>query len=259
MIATAGRRALVTGVSRRRGIGFAIAARLLADGASVFAQSWLAHDAGQPWGADPAGIDGVLDALGGPGERLRHAEYDLALPEAPAELVAEAATALGGLDTLVVNHARSSVGDLASLTAAELDLCWAVNVRAALLLVRAFAEQFTDADGRGGRVVLFTSGQHLAPMSGEIPYAATKGALHQLTRTLADALADRAITVNTVNPGPTDTGWATAELAGQVSRAMPAGRWNSPAEAAGVVALLLGSDAATITGQVIDAEGGFRR
>jgi 3-oxoacyl-[acyl-carrier protein] reductase len=256
MITAPGRRALVTGVSRRRGIGFAIAARLLADGASVFAQSWTPHDAGQPWGADPAGIDGVLDALGGPGERLRHAEHDLAAPDAAGQLVAEAAAALGGLDTLVVNHARSSAGDLASLTAAELDLCWAVNVRAALLLVQAFAEQFADTDGR---VVLFTSGQHRAPMAGEIAYAATKGALHQLTRTLADALADRAITVNTVNPGPTDTGWATAELAGQVSRAMPAGRWNSPAEAAGVVALLLGPDAATITGQVVDAEGGFRR
>jgi 3-oxoacyl-[acyl-carrier protein] reductase len=259
MITAPGRRALVTGVSRRRGIGFAIAARLLADGARVFAQSWTAHDAGQPWGADPAGIDGVLDALGGPGERLAHAECDLARPEAPAELVAAAAGALGGLDTLVVNHARSSVGGLASLTASELDLCWAVNVRATLLLVKAFAEQFVDAGGRGGRVVLFTSGQHLGPMAGEIPYAATKGALHQLTRTLADALADRAITVNTVNPGPTDTGWATADVAGQVSRAMPADRWNSPAEAAGVVALLLGADAATITGQVVDAEGGFRR
>jgi 3-oxoacyl-[acyl-carrier protein] reductase len=259
MITAAGRRALVTGVSRRRGIGFAIAARLLADGASVFAQSWTAHDAGQPWGADPAGSHGVLEALGGPGERLAHAEYDLARSEAAGELVAEAAGALGGLDTLVVNHARSSVADLTALTAAELDLCWAVNVRAALLLVQAFAEQFTDAEGRGGRVVLFTSGQHRAPMPGEIPYAATKGALHQLTGTLADALADRAITVNTVNPGPTDTGWATAETAEQVARAMPGGRWNTPKQAAGVVALLLGADAATITGQVVDAEGGFRR
>jgi 3-oxoacyl-[acyl-carrier protein] reductase len=106
MITTSGRRALVTGVSRRRGIGFAITARLLADGASVFAQSWTAHDAEQPWGADPAGIDGVLAALGGTGERLAHTESDLARPEAPAELVAQAAGALGGLDSLVVNHAR---------------------------------------------------------------------------------------------------------------------------------------------------------
>src|ERR1700759_4022521 len=108
MITATGRRALVTGVSRRREIRFAIAAPPLANRASVFAQSWTAHDAGQPWGADPAGIHGVLEALGGPGERLAHAEHDLARPAARGELVAEAAGALGGLDSLVVNHARSS-------------------------------------------------------------------------------------------------------------------------------------------------------
>jgi 3-oxoacyl-[acyl-carrier protein] reductase len=256
MIEAAPRRALVTGVSRRRGIGFAIARRLLADGAGVFVQSWTAHDAGQPWGADPAGVAGLLAALGGEGERLAHAEYDLERPEAPGELVAEAARRFGGLDTLIVNHARSSLGRLDELDADELDRCWAVNVRAALLLVKAFAARFT---GLGGRVVLFTSGQHLAPMAGEISYAATKGALHQLTLTLAEALADRDITVNTVNPGPTDTGWAGPELAESVARAMPRGRWNSPDDAAGVVAMLLGDDAAPITGRVIDAEAGFRR
>lgn len=80
-----------------------------------------------------------------------------------------------------------------------------------------------------------------------------------MTLTLSDALVDRGITVNCVNPGPTDTGWATAELTERVGRALPRGRWNSPDEAAGVVAMLLGPDAATITGRVIDAEAGFRR
>ncbi|MBO0848783.1 MAG: SDR family oxidoreductase [Pseudonocardia sp.] len=256
MISSTPRRALVTGVSRRRGIGYAITRRLLADGASVFAQSWTPHDAGQPWGADPAGIDGMLATLGGEGERLAHAEYDLARPEAPAELVGEAARRLGGLDTLVVNHARSSLGRLDELEADELDRCWAVNVRATLLLVKDFAARFTGTDGR---VVLFTSGQHLAPMHDEIPYAVSKGALHQLTLTLSEALADRGITVNTVNPGPTDTGWAGPELAQRVTRLMPKGRWNSPDEAAGVVAMLIGADAAPITGRVIDAEAGMRR
>jgi 3-oxoacyl-[acyl-carrier protein] reductase len=87
----------------------------------------------------------------------------------------------------------------------------------------------------------------------------TKGALQQITATLADALADRDITVNCVNPGPTDTGWASPDQAAFVNRQMPRGRWNSPDEAAAVVALLLSPDAATITGQVVDAEGGFRR
>jgi len=124
--------------------------------------------------------------------------------------------------------------------------------------VRAFADQYRSHPD-GGRIVLFTSGQHRGPLPAEIPYAVTKGALHQITATLADALAERDITVNCVNPGPTDTGWATPEQDSFVARHMPRGRWNTPAEAADIVALLLSPDAATITGQVIDAEGGFRR
>ncbi|QWF81489.1 SDR family oxidoreductase [Amycolatopsis sp. CA-230715] len=249
------RTALVTGVSRRRGIGCAIARRLLGDGHRVFAQSWSPYDETEPWGADP--IDEVLAELDG-GARLAHASADLASAEAPADLVRRAVSAFGPLDTLVVNHARSSVAALPEVTAGELDLVWAVNVRATLLLVQAFAAQYRPA-ASPGRVVLFTSGQHLAPMAGEIPYAASKGALHQLTLTLSDALIEQGITVNCVNPGPTDTGWASDELARSVGRALPRGRWNSPAEAAGVVALLLSPDANTITGRVIDAEAGFRR
>ncbi|MGH3846378.1 MAG: SDR family oxidoreductase [Pseudonocardiaceae bacterium] len=135
---------------------------------------------------------------------------------------------------------------------------WAINVRASLLLVRAFADQYRPHPA-GGRIVLFTTGQHHGPLPAEIPYAATKGALHQITATLADALAERDITVNCVNPGPTNTGWATPEQDAFVARHMPRGRWNTPAEAADVVALLLSPEAATITGQVLDAEAGFRR
>lgn len=249
------RTALVTGVSRRRGIGFAVARRLLADGARVFIHSWAAYDATEPWGADPVGIAGVIDALGGEQAQLAHAEADFEDRDAPRQLLTIAVERCGQLDTFVINHARSSVGDLSAVTAEELDRTWAVNVRATLLLVQAFAEQ----SPRNGRVVLFTSGQHLAPMSQEIPYATTKGALHQLTLTLSDALIDQGITVNCVNPGPTDTGWATEEIITGVGRALPRGRWNTPDEAAGVVALLLSEDAATITGRVIDAEAGFRR
>ena len=58
-------------------------------------------------------------------------------------------------------------------------------------------------------MVLFTSGQHLGPMASELPYAISKGAVHQMTWSLADALAEREITVNAINPGPVDTGWAS--------------------------------------------------
>lgn len=253
------RTTLITGVSRRQAIGFAIARRLLReDGARVFAHSFAPCDATEPWGADPGGVAGVLADLGGECDRLAHRESDLSDPDEPRRLVAAAVARFGHLDALVVNHARSQKGTLGEIEAEMLDLTWAVNVRASLLLVQAFAEQYQPGPD-GGRVVLFTSGQHQGPMPSEIPYAVTKGAIQQITRTLADALAEPDITVNCVNPGPTDTGWATPDQEAFVARHMPRGHWNTPDEAANVVALLLTAGAATITGQVIDAEGGFRR
>ena len=159
---------------------------------------------------------------------------------------------------LVANHARSAEGGLADVTAAELDLCFAVNTRGSLLLTQAFAARYDPAAGPGA-IVLFTSGQHRGPMSRELPYAVSKGAIQQMTMSLADALIDADITVNCVNPGPTDTGWAGPALGEVVERAMPRGRWNTAAEAAAVVAWLTGPDARSVTGQTIDAEGGFRR
>jgi 3-oxoacyl-[acyl-carrier protein] reductase len=257
----AGRVAVVTGVSRRAGIGFAIARRLLFEGASVLAQSWSAHDAAQPWGADPLGVEAVIGELGHSGAgagHVAHIEADFTGPDTPRAVVEQAVRRFGGVDIIVANHARSSDQGLTDMTATELDLAWAVNARATLLLVQAFAALHDDHRG-GGRVVLFTSGQHLGPMAGEIPYAVSKGAIHQMTLTLADAVADRGITVNAVNPGPTDTGWATDEIRARVGRAQPAGRWGTPDDAAAVVAWLASDDAAWVTGQVINAEGGFRR
>ena len=107
--------------------------------------------------------------------------------------------------------------------------------------------------------MLFTSGQHLGPMAGELPYAVSKGAIHQMTPTLADHLAGRGITVNCVNPGPTDTGWAEPMLQVEVAELMPSGRWGTPTDAANLVAFLVSDEGGWITGQVIDSEGGFRR
>lgn len=246
--------ALVTGVSRRIGIGFAVARSLLTFGADVFVQSWTQHDAAQPWGADPAGLEAVITELAASGGRVEHAEADFADPDAPAVLFAAAHGAFGHIDILVVNHARSGSGTLHELTADEIDGYLHENVRASLLLVKEFAAQH---DGRpGGRVLLMTSGQHLGPMTREVGYAVSKGALHQATRTLSDALIDTGITVNTVNPGPTETGWI-----GEANPlpAMPLGRWGEPDDAARLITWLCTDDGGWITGQVIDSEGGFRR
>jgi 3-oxoacyl-[acyl-carrier protein] reductase len=244
-----GRNALVTGVSRRAGIGFAIVRRLRQAGASVFVQGWTAHDAEQDWGAEPGGTEGVARELG-----VEHIEADFADPEAPARVVAAARAALGPLDILVVNHARSGGGRLTETTAAELDAFLHENVRASLLLVKEFAAQHERGDGR---VVLMTSGVHNQPMTRELAYAVSKGTLLVATSTLADELADRGITVNCVNPGPTDTGWGLAEI--DPAPRMPAGRWGEPDDAARLIAWLCSDDARWLTGQVIDSEGGFRR
>jgi len=248
-----GRVALVTGVSRRAGIGFAIARRLAAAGARVFAHHHVPHDAERAWGADD--LEAVLAAIGG---EVADAGGDLAQPGAPEQLMQAAVDAFGHVDVLVCNHVSSGPdGALGELTAELLDAHWAVNTRSSLLLAQAFAAQH---DGRpGGRIVLMTSGQNLGPMPGEIAYAASKGALAAITPTLADELADRGITVNCVNPGPVDTGWATPELFASVADRLPAGRWGEPDDAARLIAWLASDDARWITGQVINSEGGFRR
>jgi len=249
---------LVTGVSRRAGIGFAIARRALADGASVMLHSFAPYDAERPWATDSGGVPAVIDELGGISERLRHVEADLGDPEAPRRVVEATVDAFGAIDALVVNHARDSDQTLATVTAEELDRAWAVNARAAVLLAQAFAAAHLE-NRQNGRIVLFTSGQHLGPMSDELPYAISKGAVHQMTRSLADSLAGRGITVNAINPGPVDTGWPSPELRAELERRFPAGRLGRPEDIAGVVSWLLSSDSAWVTGQVIDAEGGFRR
>lgn len=249
---------VVTGVSRRAGIGFAIAQRLLRDGAKVLLHSFSAHDAEQPWGADPGGVDALIGELGGASNRLQQIGADLGDPDAPRQVIERAVEVFGAVDALVVNHAHGSNQSLETVTAEELDRAWTVNARAAVLLTRAFAVHHDD-DRAGGRVVLFTSGQHLGPMPGELPYVLSKGALHQVTRTLADELSDRGITVNAINPGPVDTGWPSAELREQLRPAFPAGRWGRPEDIAPIVAWLVSPDSGWISGQVVDAEGGFRR
>jgi NAD(P)-dependent dehydrogenase (short-subunit alcohol dehydrogenase family) len=249
----AGRVAVVTGAGRRAGIGFATARRLVRLGASVLVHAWTPYDVAE-YGVEAAEPGAALAELRADG-RAELFEADFADPESPAAVIGAARDAFGHVDVLVVNHTRSSHLPLAELTAEELDASLHENVRAALLLVKEFA---TQHDGRdGGRVILMTSGQHIAPMAGEIPYAVSKGALHQATKTLAEALIDRGITVNTVNPGPTDTGWGLADWNPEPK--MPLGRWGEPDDAARLIAWLCTDDAQWVTGQVIDSEGGFRR
>lgn len=247
--------AVVTGVSRRAGIGFAVARRLAEEGAALVVQSWAAHDVEMPWGGDAEGPEALVAELRSMGSDVVHIVADFEQPAAAGEVIAAGVAEFGHVDVVVANHARSSSQGIDGLTAYELDRTLAVNVRGTLLLVQAFAAQH---DGRaGGRVVLFTSGQGKGPMPGEVPYVASKGAIEQVTPTLAAELMARNITVNAVDPGPTETGWADAATRSAVEGLMPRGRWGTPDDAARLVSWLAGPDADWVTGQVIHSDGGF--
>ena len=94
---------------------------------------------------------------------------------------------------------------------------------------------------------------------GSLAYAATKGAVVAFTGTLAAEVGHKGITVNAVNPGPTDTGWMTEELRKELAPKFAGGRIGAPEDAARLVAFLAGEEAAWVTGQVINSEGGFIR
>lgn len=247
---------LVTGASRRIAIGAAIARRAVADGASVFLHHYSPADAEQPWGADVDGPELLARELRDAGGRVALFSADLSDPLAPQSVVDAAKAEFGHVDALVANHARSSGQDLEHLTAAEIDLSHAVNTRATLLLAQAFAAQHDDTRP-GGRVVVFTSGQYSGAMPGELPYIATKAALHELTASLAVHLMPRGITVNCVNPGPNDTGYADERTRAEIAAANPGGRWSQPTDTAKLLGWLLSDEADWVTGQTIASDGGF--
>jgi 3-oxoacyl-[acyl-carrier protein] reductase len=96
-------------------------------------------------------------------------------------------------------------------------------------------------------------------MPDELAYGATKGAIEAFTRSLAAAVMGKGITVNAVNPGPTDTGWISPEQRDVLLPRFPAGRIGAPEDVARLVAWLASPDAGWVTGQVIHSEGGFLR
>ena len=246
-----GRVALVTGVSRDAGIAPSVARRLHDLGAMVHATGWPAHDAEMPWGQQP------LSSLPFPVHR-----HDLEQPEVPAALVDEVVAAHGRLDIVVAVHARSSDQSLADVDWRELDRCWAANVRSIVLMARRFAEVHQPAPADvlpTGRMLWFTSGQHLSPMDGEIAYAVSKGALHQMTASIDHALSGVRIVANCINPGPVDTGYLPDDERDLVATRFPDRRWGRPDDVANLVEFLVTDAGAWIRGQVLNSEGGFDR
>lgn len=282
-----GRAALITGVSRRRGIGYAVARRMAELGASVFIHHFAPHDDDQPWGSDD--LDAVRDGIRSaqaPGARFGDVSADMSDPSAATRIVAAALESVGPLRILVCNHARSgSDGSIFDMTPERLDGHWQVNARATLLLTRAFAVQFSGGTaakqptapgvrqtGNGpfdefatGRVFWMTSGQLDGPMPGEVAYATSKAALAGATETVASELLTRGIILNTINPGPVNTGYMDEDTTDRPLadlqenlRTMPFGRYGEPADPARLIAWLATDDGRWITGQVLTTDGGFR-
>ncbi|NLT43676.1 MAG: SDR family oxidoreductase [Anaerolineae bacterium] len=261
----AGRVAVVTGVSRRRGIGFAIASRLAQMGASLFLQHWSTNDAAQQWGADNVGeVMALLRTELVAGARLADVGLDLSGADAADALIEAARAEMGHLDILVCNHARSGGdGTLADMTPAKLDAHWQVNARSTILATRAFAAQH-DARA-GGRVIWMTSGQQLGPMSDEIAYATSKAALAGMTLSVAHWLIGRNIVLNTVNPGPVNTGYLDEgvylpdDVLEKLRDRFPGGDFGQPDDPARLIAWLVSDDGRWVVGQVLNSEGGYRR
>ncbi|MEP9388999.1 SDR family oxidoreductase [Mesorhizobium sp. KR9-304] len=239
-----GKRALVTGGSR--GIGAAIALALADKGADVaitYEQS-----------ADRAAE--IVKAIEGKGRRALAIRADSADPAAVKRSVEQAVAGLGGLDILVNNAGIARFGPFVDLSLEDIDALLNVNVRAAVLATQAAIPHL----GQGGRVVTIGSNAaERAPFAGIAAYSMTKSALTGLTRHLARELGPQGITVNLVQPGPTDTDMnpADGELADTVRPLTSLGRYGSPAEIASTVAFLASPAAGYMTGSMLTVDGGW--
>jgi 3-oxoacyl-[acyl-carrier protein] reductase len=250
--------AIVTGASRRQGIGAAICRALATHGHDIFFTHWAAADA---WSPDPGGPEKLLDDLRELGSGAASLAVDLARSNAATIVLDQVIHQLGQPTILVNNAAYSTRDGFTDLNAATLDAHYAVNLRTTALLSVEFARRHVahrkQVEGATARIINMTSGQGLGPMPGELAYIATKGAIDAFTVTLAAELAPHQITVNAVDPGATDTGWMTPEFASELRRQSPTGRIGQPEDAARLVAFLASDEAEWITGQVIRSRGGM--
>lgn len=250
-----GKIAIVTGASRRIGIGSAICQALAEAGADIFFTYWQPYDRTMEWGEDRNWPVQLVQQLEQEGVRAYGMEADLSHPATPKRIIEEAFSVLGPPSILVNNATHSTLDGYKNLSADILDAHYAVNVRGTCMLCAEFAKAFRLSSG--GRIINMTSGQDKGPMPGELAYVATKGAISAFTVSLAAELAPLWITVNAVDPGPTDSGWMSEDLKSYLLPRFPMKRIGQPADAARLVKLLASDEAGWITGQIIHSDGGF--
>ena len=252
-------RAIVTGAAR--GLGEAVAARLAADGASVVLVD-ISEDVTATAERIAAGLIGTGGAAGIPANVADEAECE--------EAIAQAASLLGGIDTLVNNAGIGGPDtDVADTSYQDFWRVLQVNLGSAFLASRA-AARLMIGQGAGGSIVNLGSILGQQGVAGGAGYCASKGAVALLTQSLALELAPHRIRVNTIAPGNMATLMHWDELRSRASRSgtrleeqvhlvassVPLGRHGTGADIAGAVTWLVSADAAYVTGQTIGVNGG---
>ena len=245
-----GRKALITGGDS--GIGRAVAIAYAREGADV-AISFLP--------SEQTDADEVVKAIEATGQKAVALPGDLTSEKFARQLVKDAASQLGGLD-IVVNNAGKQIynDDITTLPSKQLIDTFAVNIFAMFWIVQE-ALNYLPA---GGAIINTTSIQATQPSPGLLDYAATKGAITNFTRGLAQQLTPKGIRVNGVAPGPFWTplqpsyGQSMDKLV-EFGNDTPLGRPGQPAELAGAYVFLASDEASYISGEVIGATGGKLR
>jgi len=242
----AGKAVVVTGASR--GIGRAIAVRLAAEGADVVVN----------YRANRAAADEVAEAVQRCGTRAVVVQGDVAVAADAQRIVAAATEAFGRIDVLVNNAGITHDVLLMRMTEDDWDQVLDTNLKSAFLLTKAALRPMIRQ--RYGRIVNVTSIAGIIGNAGQANYSASKAGLIGFSRSVAREVASRNITCNAVAAGIIETEiWqgVPAEAIESLVRMVPAGRKGTPADVAAIVAFLASDDAAYITGQVVNVDGGL--
>ena len=242
--------ALITGASHPRDIGTAICRKFASQGIDIF----FTH-----WNSDAGWIEKFQQEITNTGVFCENLKIDLSDEMAAFTILDTAQTKLGFPSILINNAAHSTRDGYLELDAKSLNEHYAVNMRSTFLLCVEYARRFEKSNLNTGRIINMTSGQELGPMPGELAYAATKGAIAAFTRSISIELAPLGITVNAINPGPTDSTWMNDQIREYLLPKFPMGRIGLPEDVASIIAFLASEEAKWITGQIINSEGGFIR